>query len=289
MFDFIFLNKKIVSKRSAKISITNSGFMYGDGIFETLKSKRGRILFLPEHLSRFFSTARALRFETGLDRDYIEEAIKRTLKANMLVKCDAYIKIILARGRYKERLDIYSSEKPDLIIMATKIKDPKKKNYSLVSSTIKRDPFSNELYRYKLLNYFENIFAKNQALRLGADEAIFLTKDRYVLECSTSNIFCVRKRRILTPPLNLNILPGITRQAVIKIAKDQKIRVSERKLHYSDLISSEEIFITNSLLGIMPVSRIDIHDIPEKREDNLTLELTSYYDELIDKSPVSLQ
>lgn len=284
MFDFVFINDRLVSKRAAKISIFNSGFLYGDGIFETLRSYNGKIFALDRHLGRLFLTANALRLRLGFDEGYIEDAIAKTLKKNQLNNSDAYIKVIISRGEYKKRLDIYSAAKPCLIVIVSRLKDfaQDKKGVALISSSIKRDPFINELYRHKSLNYFENIYAKNQALRLGAYDAIFLTKDRYVLECSTSNIFCVTKRKIMTPPLNQNILPGITRGLIKDICRKERIRLAERKLHYSDLIQAEEVFITNSIIEMLPVSRIDIHDIGKQIPGTMTSFLGGKYRDLVD-------
>lgn len=283
MFDFVFIDNGLVSKRSASISVFDGGFLYGDGIFETLRSHGGKVFALDRHLDRLFASARALRYELGFDRGYVEKAVYKTLKKNLISTKDAYIKIIISRGQYKNRLDIYSAKKPRLIIMASKLKEGKNmqaKGSKLISSTIRREPFTSGLYRHKLLNYLENILAKNQALRSKADDAIFLTKDRYILECSTSNIFCVRGRKVLTPPLNQYILAGITRETVIDICRKERIRLAERKIHYSDLIRADEVFITNSLIGLRQVSDIDIHPIGKGLAGPVTSMLRDKYYEL---------
>ena len=187
------------------------------------------------------------------------------LKKNNLENEESYIKIIVTRPHYKEKFkfDFYSS--PNIIIIAKKLKPPDKKNYSdglsIISSSIKREPYNNIVYRHKLLNYFENIYAKNEAYFQAADEAFFMTKDKLVLECASSNIFIVKNNRILTPPLTQNILPGITRRIVIDICKLNNIFISERKIHYFDLIKADEVFITNAIAGIVPVKSVNLHYI----------------------------
>ena len=174
-----------------------------------------------------------------------------------------------------------SLSKSNLIIIAGKLipypDEYYKNGINALSSTIRRNSLGNDLYRYKLINYFENIFAKNEAYMQEAQEAIFLTKDRIILEGSTSNIFFVKNKVIYTPPITQNILPGITRNTVIDLCNKSYMKVSQRKIHYRDIIYADEIFLTSSLMEIMPVRKFDKYKIGEQIPGSITSELMLLY------------
>jgi len=133
-----------------------------------------------------------------------------------------------------------------------------------------------------MLNYFENIYAKNEAYENEADEAVFITKDRVILEGASSNIFIVKRNRVLTPASNQNILPGITRQIIIDICRQNRIRCSERKLHYYNVIEADEMFVTNSVMEVMPVCKFDTYEIGDGMVPGpMTSKLTKLYGETL--------
>jgi len=265
-FTYIYVNDKYVPAEKAAVHAYDAGFLYGDGLFETLRAYRtGGIFAFDLHLDRFFSSMYLLKYNPYFDRDFLKERTEGLLKKNGLGRSDAYIKIIVTRARYRNRFEFDFWCRPNLIIIAKKFTPYPVKFYNtgikIVNSSIKRNPVGNELYRHKLLNYFENIYAKNEAYAAGGQEAFFSARDRSVLECASSNIFTVRDNRVFTPTLTQNILPGVTRKLVIDICKDRKINFSERRLHYYNLVEADEIFITSSLMEIMPVKEVDGHAI----------------------------
>ncbi|MCL4376824.1 MAG: aminotransferase class IV [Actinobacteria bacterium] len=281
MCEYIFINTGSADKNKTKISVNEPGFLYGDGLFETMRSYKGFLYKLDEHMNRLISSAKILRHTLYFDKSYITRSLDKLLKKNMLKNSDAYIKIMITRGGYKERLKFDFSLKSNLIIIASKFIPYSEEFYNngvrLISSGIKRNAFGNDLYRHKLTSYFENIFAKNEAYLQGAQESIFLTKNRIVLEGSVSNIFSVKDNVVFTPSLAQNIIPGIARDAVIEICHKNKIKVSERKVYYGDLIKADEIFITNSLMEVMPVKEIDRYKIGDGAPGKVSSNIMSLY------------
>ena len=281
MFNNTFINGKFVSGRNAKISIDDVGFLYGDGIFETLRGYKEKLFKLDEHIDRLLASLKQLRYSPHFDKTYIKSAVHELLFKNKLSQTDAYIKIIVTRSRYGERFHYDLQIKPNLIIIAKKLDsypdDYYKNGIKIATSDLKRSATGSDLYKFKLLNYFENIYVRNEAYRKQSLEGIFLTRDRLVLEGSMSNIFYVKNGTVFTPPLTQNILPGITRQVVINLCRENNIKVSERRIHYFDIIKADEIFLTNSVMEIIPVKEIDIYKVESKIPGPVTCKLFELY------------
>lgn len=274
---YIYFNGKFVLEEKAIFNIKNVGFLYGDGLFETMASYNGNIFGFDLHIERLFSSLNELRYNICFSKDFIKEKTIELLKRNGLLNSNAYLKIIVYRENYKEKFKFDFWSKPNLIIIARKLipypEEFYKNGIKIIQSSIKRTCYNNVIYRHKLLNYFENIYAKNEAYMQSADDALFVTKDKVVLECTSSNIFMVKNDIIYTPPITLNILPGITRKVIIDICKKNKIRVIQRKLHYYNLLEADEIFLTNSIAQILPVKGIDNHFINSNK--NMPGEITA--------------
>jgi len=285
MSKYIFINKKLVTKNKAKIPVGDRGFLYGDGLFETMRGYSGNIFMFDAHLQRLFSSLNILKYKLNFDKSYVKLAVQKILNKNRLNACDSYIKLIVTRGIYNGGLHFESSASPNLIIIAKELISYPDYNYEkgikVVSSSVKRVRIGNPLYIHKLLNYFENIYARDEAYLNGVQEAIFLTRDHLVLEGATSNIFYIKDNIIYTPPLTQNILPGITRGVVADICRENKIRLKQRKIHYFDIAGADEIFITNSIAEIMPVSEIDKHMVNGKIPGYFTAKLMQLYKEKV--------
>ena len=288
MFNNTFINGKFITSSNAKISIDDVGFLYGDGIFETLRGYKGKPFKLEEHLDRLLASLKQLRYNPNFNKMYIKSAVYELLSKNRLLQNDAYIKIIVTRNRYGARFNYDLQIKPNLIIIAKKL-DPYPDDYykngiKIATSELKRSAIGNSLYKFKLLNYFENIYVRNEAYCKQSLEGIFLTRDRLILEGSMSNIFYVKNGTVITPPLTQNILAGITRQVVINLCRENDIKVSERRIHYFDIIKADEIFLTNSVMEIMPVKEIDIYKAASKIPGSVTCKLLELYKKEIENS-----
>jgi len=288
MFKYVFISGKLVIESKAKIPVRDRGFLYGDGLFETLRSYGGYIFMLDAHLERLFFSLKVLKYNLPFDKEYIKDALRKTIGKNNLGKRDAYIKIIVTRGIHSGELHFGGGYKPNLVIIADSLTHYPEVDYTeginITTSSIRRPQVGSPLYCHKLLNYFENIFAKNEAHYNGAQEAVFLTRDHLVLEGATSNIFFVKGNIVYTPPLTQNILPGITREVVIRICRENGIKVKQKKVHYRDIINADEIFKTSSIAGIVPVKKIDRFVVAGKVPGNITSKLMKLYRDKIEYS-----
>ncbi|MDD5622170.1 MAG: aminotransferase class IV [Actinomycetota bacterium] len=281
MSSHIFINGKLFTGSRAAVPVKDRGFLYGDGLFETLRSFKGSVFMLDSHLDRLFHSLKILKYDTAFDKEYIKEALKKTIAKNNLNVRDAYIKIIVTRGIHKGELHFKGNFRANLIIIADALDEYPEKDYTegikIISSSIRRPSPGNPLYSHKLLNYFENIFAKDEADHNKAQEAIFLTGDHLVLEGASSNIFYVKRNTVYTPPLTQNILPGITRQMVIELCAKKRIKVKQKNIHYRDMINADEVFKTSSIAGIVPVKKIDRFVLTGKVPGCITAELMVSY------------
>ncbi|MBM3707415.1 MAG: hypothetical protein FJW69_03595 [Actinobacteria bacterium] len=285
MKNYIFVNGKYLSSNKAFIPVTDAGFLYGDGLFETLRSYKGHIFTFDKHLERLFISLKSLKYNPHFNSSLVKFETIKLIEMNGLLNTDAFIKIIVTRSEYTDRFKFDFWGKPNLVITASSYKPYPESYYEngikIVSSSIKRNAVGNELYKYKMLNYFENIFARNEAYINGGQEAIFLTPDKIVLEGATSNIFYIKNGRVFTPPITQNILPGITRENVIEICRINKLKFSEKRLHYFNLLEADEIFMTNSLMEIMPVKQVDAYKITNGSvPGDITKKIMKFYEKI---------
>ena len=282
MSNFIFLNGKIISDIDANISSADRGFLYGDGIYETLRSYNGKPFKLADHLERMRDSARQLKISFDYTNADIGERINELLEKNHTQ--DAYIRITLSRGSGGGRLQMDDNIEPTTLIQVKPFSPYDSKLYdegmSLVVSDYKRSTTC-LISRYKSTNLLQSILRKEEAKKKSAHEAIILNTDSYVAECVVSNIFMVSDGNVITPSLDTNILPGITRKTVLDICSNTGIPVSEEHFMVERLLKSDEVFITNSLMEIMPVSKIDDSKIGKTVPEKITQQLMSAYKHLI--------
>lgn len=285
MFKYVFINGKLVIEHKARISVKDRGFLYGDGLYETLRGFKDNLFMLDAHVQRLFHSLKILKYNVTFNSEYLKDAVVKTVRKNNLTRCDSYIKIIVTRGIYNGDFHFSSSCRPNLIILAEKLKPYPQEDYiegiNIISSSIKRQSVGRSLYSHKLINYFENIFAKDEAHKKSAGEAVFLTRDRLVLEGASSNIFMVKRGSVYTPPLTQNILPGVTREVVIDICRENMIKIKEKKIHYRDIIGADEVFKTSSVAGVVPVKKIDWFVIGRRIPGNITLRIMELYEDKV--------
>ncbi len=282
MTKFIFLNGKVIPDTDGNISSGDRGFLYGDGIFETLRSYHGVPFKLAEHIERMRHSAKKLMIVFEYTNTEISEIIKELIDKNNTQ--NAYIRITLSRGAGGVGLGMSNNHKPTLLIQIKPFTPYEKKLYdegmSLVVSKCRRST-SCPISCHKTTNLLKSILLKEEANRKSAHEAIILNTDGYVAECVVSNIFMVSDGSVVTPSLDTNILPGITRRTVLDICKDIGIPISEERFTIERLVKSDEVFITNSLMEIMPVSIIEDYQIGKTIPGKITQQLMSAYKRLI--------
>jgi len=248
----VYLNGDFRKLEDAFISCLDHSFLYGDGVFETLRAYNGKIFKLQEHIERLKNGLFILEIKIPpLD---FEKIFWTLLKKNGLR--DAIIRITISRGEGKRGIDPNLCKEPNIVAISEEFKGFRKKYIAATILNIRKPyPFP----PIKSCNYLPNILAKIEAEKKGVDDGIFLTIDGYIASGITSNIFIVKNNELITPPLSLGILPGITRKTIIEIAKGEGIPIFERKFKEDILFGAEEVFLTSTGYEIMPIVKIDSH------------------------------
>jgi branched-chain amino acid aminotransferase len=256
MEQIVYLNGSLVPRSQAKISPFDLGFLYGYGLFETMRAYSGRIFRLQKHLERLSKSAKALSLP--LDAFDLKRACHDTLKANKLK--EARIRLTVSIGEGEATPDLPKHPKPTVLVAATRYiplsTEAYHKGYKAVVSTIGRDSQS-PLSHLKSTNYLDNILARREARASGADEAILLNERGSLCEGSTSNIFLVSKRNLITPGEESGCLPGITRQVVIELARGLGVNLVRREVRLEELLHADEAFLTSSIIELMPVAEVN--------------------------------
>ncbi len=256
MEQIVYLNGSLVPRSQAKISPFDLGFLYGYGLFETMRAYSGRIFRLEKHLERLLKSAKALSLP--LDAFDLKRACHDTLRANKLK--EARIRLTVSMGEGEAAPDLPRHPKPTVLVTAARYvplsDEVYRKGCKVVVSTIDRDSQS-PLSHLKSANYLNQILARREARASGADEAILLNERGFLCEGSTSNIFLVSKRNLITPGEESGCLPGITRQVVIELAQELGISLVRREVRLEELLQADEAFLTNSIMELMPVAEVN--------------------------------
>ncbi len=286
----MFLNDEIVEAAAAGTLISDRGFLYGDGLFETLRSYNGYLFNFDKHIARMRSSAAYLKIPFNYTAEEIKAIINDLVKRNGLP--DAYIRITLSRGvgipDFSFRISGVKSQSgkicPTFVIQAKPLKayPPHlyEKGVSLIVSNIKIS-VSCPISRHKTSNYLTNILARDEANLKGAEESVLLNTDDFVAECAVSNIFIVENGRVVTPRIEDNILPGITRETVLGLCRTMRVPAEEESFGVDGLMEAGECFITNSLMEIMPVRKIEGKNIGAKTPGEITARLINAYKDLV--------
>lgn len=255
----IYCNGQYVSKDEAKVSIFDHGFLYGDGVFEGIRSYNKRVFRLKEHIDRLYESANTIMLNIGISQQEMTEIVLETLRRNRLN--DAYIRLVVSRGIGDLGLDPLKSPVPAIFCIAGSIVLYPEETYTqglkVQTASTRRNLPAALNARVKSLNYLNNIMAKIEANRAGVMEAIMLTQEGYVCECTGDNIFLVKKGILLTPPSAVGILQGVTRDAVIELAQEEGMEVREPLLTLHDVYSADECFLTGTAAEIIPVIEAD--------------------------------
>jgi len=278
----VFLNNRLVDKKDAKITVFDHGLLYGDGVFEGIRSYGGLVFKLKEHVDRLFESAKSIELKITMTKKEIMDAIVSTLKANKLM--DAYIRLVVTRGTGDLGLDPRKCKEPTIFIITDKIDLYPKEFYEngleidIVNTRLNIKEALNP--QIKSLNYLNNILAKIEAIKSNAPEAIMLSQDGYVAECTGDNIFIVRDGVLSTPPCNVGALKGVTRLAVMDLAKRDGIKVTEEMMKPQDLYKADECFLTGTAAEIIPVTKIDKNTISNGKPGKITGKLLAGFREL---------
>ena len=277
----VYINGEFVNRGVACISAFDRGFLYGYGLFETMRSYEGRVFYLDRHIARLADSAAVLGIREALEPEKLEDGVLRTLKANGME--DARIRLTVTAGRGSRSIGLPPAGNLTTVISAEKLALPSAETYAkgLCASIvgIRRNGRS-PLCRMKTLGYMENMLAHAEAIAAGCDEAILLNTDGCVAECSASNIFIVEEGRLVTPPTDTGILPGITRGIIIDLASRLGIGLTQEAVSVDRMKGAQEVFITNSVIEVMPVAMIDGGDVGAGCRGKVAELLTAEYRKL---------
>jgi branched-chain amino acid aminotransferase len=285
----IYINGKFYEKEDAKVSVFDHGLLYGDGVFEGIRSYNSLVFKLKEHVERLFESAKSIMLNIPLTREELVKAVVATLKKNNLK--DAYVRLIVTRGEGDLGLDPRKCRVgATVIIIADKITLYPEKLYKeglkiITVPTVRNLPEALNP-QIKSLNYLNNILAKIEAANAGCDEAIMLDSLGYVAECTGDNIFIVKDKHLYTPPQCMGTLRGITRDAVLEIARKSRISAHEHVITRHEVYISDECFLTGTAAEIIPVVMVDGRPIGAGKPGKLTLQLIKKFKELTKKEGV---
>ncbi|MDR3125080.1 MAG: branched-chain-amino-acid transaminase [Endomicrobium sp.] len=289
----VYLDGELVKREDAKISVFDHGLLYGDGIFEGIRAYNDRLFRLKEHLERLWASAKAINLAIPITRKEMEKAIIKTLLANKL--SDAYIRLIVTRGCGDLELDPNKHiSTPSIIIITDNTslypKEVYEKGMEVTTVSTRRMTQDSLSPNIKSLNYLNNILAKMQAARNGVMEAIMLNSQGYVAECTSNNIFIIKNDSLLTPPAYEGALIGITREAIIELAKNKlRIPVKQERISLYDVYTADECFLTGTATEVIPVVSVDSRQIADAKPGSITLKLIKEFKNLVSLTGIPIK
>lgn len=290
MAQLIYLNGELVERERAVVSVYDHGLLYGDGVFEGIRAYHGRVFRLDEHIKRLERSARAIMLDLPLSHQELVEATIETCRANNIY--DGYIRLVVTRGEGDLGLDPRKCPHPTVIIIAANIQlyppELYEKGLSLITCSTRRNSPSSLDPGIKSLNYLNNILAKIECTNAGVVEGIMLTNSGMVSECTGDNIFIVIGDELITPPVEAGILDGITRAAVIELARDEGIPVREKLFPITDVYTADECFLTGTAAELVPVIEVDARIVGDGKPGAMTKRLLNRFRELTKSEGTSI-
>lgn len=279
----IYLDGCFVDEDEARISVFDHGLLYGDGIFEGIRAYQGRVFRLQEHIGRLYESARSILLDIGMPPQEMSEVVLETLRRNDLR--DAYIRLVVTRGKGDLGLDPRKCPKASVFCIATQIQlypeELYKKGLDVITVATCRNSVNAVNSKIKSLNYLNNVLAKIEASLAGVSEAIMLNSEGYVSECTGDNIFIVKKGKVITPSSFLGILEGVTRNAVMELSNKMGHPAVEAVFTRHDIFVADECFLTGTAAEMIPVVKVDGRPIGDGKPGAITMALLREFRELV--------
>ena len=283
----VYINGEFFQRAEARISVFDSGFLVGDGVWEGIRLHEGDFAFLDQHLDRLFQGAKAVGIEIGMTREGLTDALRATVDRNGMTD-DVHLRLMVTRGDKKTpsqdpRLVVGG---PNVVIIAEHKKaDPevKERGVSLFTSTVRRPPPDTLDQKLNCHSKLHEVVALLQALEAGADEALMLDPTGAVATCNATNFFIVRRGEVWTSTGQYS-LNGITRRMIVELCKANEIPVSERPFSLTEVYDADEAFVTGTFGGLTPVIRVDGRSIGTGEPGPMTRRLNDLYAEAVSRS-----
>ena len=276
---WIYLNDRFVREEEAVISVFDHGFLYGDGVYETIRSYGSRIFMRDQHLARLRRSADAIGLTIPIPEEKWPALLHEAMTRNDVGdnRTDAYLRITISRGAGGIGLDPALCPTPTVVIMAKPLSLPAPEQYrtgvSLIVARTRRNLPSALSPQIKATNFLNNILAKREAIAAGAFDSILLNWESHLTECTVSNLFFVQAGRLCTPAIECGLLDGITRDIVLTLARKSQIPVDEGYFGVEAIHQADECFLTNTSMEVMPVTMVDGNPVGKGTPGRLTQQL----------------
>jgi branched-chain amino acid aminotransferase len=294
MEEMVYLNGSLVPRAKASISVFDHGFLYGYGLFQTMRAYNGKLFLLDRHVKRLYDAARIIGLGQKLSGLDLEKACRDTLKANNLK--DARVRLTVTNGDGAALPWADSGGKPTVVVTTQPYtpfsKEKYREGFKVGIASVKRSRQS-VVSSMKSINYLLNVMARMEVAERGLDEALLLNDDGYIAEGGGSNVFFVRSSRLVTPAPNSGIIPGVTREVVMELAEGLGIGLTEGTVGLAIIKQCDEAFMTNALIEVMPLTAVSDESghtvtIGEGKPGKITRRLMEAYREMVEKESTNL-
>ena len=271
------VNDRITGERDAVVSVFDHGFLYGEGIYETMRTYHGRVFLYQRHMRRLRNSARMINLEVPFTDADLASRIRDTVSASSLNGGEAYIRVLVTRGVGELTYDPRATPTPSVIIIVKLQVDPAPEVYErgvrvVIVDVVRNHPDTvNPMIKSN--NLLNSALAAQQAIRRGGFEGIMRNYRGELSECTASNLFVVKGGIALTPPLESGLLPGITREFLFDVGKEVGVDVCEQVLRDGDLFSADEAFLTSTTREAVPIVAVDDRTIGNGRPGPVTKKL----------------
>ncbi len=286
----VWIDGKIVNEGEARLSVTDHGLLYGDGLFEGIRVIGGRVFRLHKHLARLAVGARILALELPHGLDELRGIVEDTVRA--FGERESYVRLLVTRGVGPLGVDPTTCTNPKVICIVNTIKlfseEQRERGLDMITSSYRRPAADMLDVRVKSLNYLGSVLPKLEARKQGADEALLLNPRGHIAEAAVANVFALRGRTLMTPPATDGCLEGINREAVMELAAADGFQVSERSIGRADLYAADEVFLTGSGAGVVAVRSLDSRRIGMGKRGPVTAQLAAAHRALAEREGTPL-
>lgn len=285
MTTLININGEILQPENAFISVFDHGFLFGDSVYEVIATHKGTLFAVKEHLTRLRESAKAISLKIPFSDEYLLHEIKKTVTAAK--NTESYVRIVITRGSGEIHIRPATCQSPSMILYIKKAEKYPDEYYtkgiaiSIVS--VKRNLKDSLNPSIKTGNYLNSVLALIEAEKKGANDGLMLNSDGFISECTTSNFYMVINGVVKTPNPECGILKGITKKILKDVAEENGILVEECTIAPEEIITADELFITSTTKGVMPVTVCDNKKIGDGKPGPLSIRLRSLYQNKLDE------